>query len=230
MNESPQQLPLDFKQNNEQTFAEFIVGSNTSLLKSLQTFSLSNETILYIWGEIGSGKSHILNAFTKYCDEKNKSAVVLSPNDLAKRKNISLIEMFDCICIDNVEQIIADSLLEESLFHWINEIKQHQKKIILACQISNKSNKWQLPDLKSRLQSGRTHQIKSLDRHKVIDVFIKQAQQKGIKIDTRVSQFLQNNCPMNMHYFSGLLIKLDQITLIEKKQVTIPLIKKIIQT
>jgi DnaA family protein len=230
VSESSKQLPLDFKQNNEQTFAEFIVGSNTSLLKSLQTFSQSKETILYIWGEIGSGKSHILNAFTNYCAENNKSAVVLAPNDLAQRENISLIEMFDYICIDNIEQLAADSLLEESLFHWINEIKQYKKKIILACQISNKSSEWQLPDLKSRLQSGRTHKIKALDRHKVIDVFIKQAQQKGIKIDIRVSQFLQNNCPMNMRYLSELLSKLDQITLIEKKQVTIPLIKKIIQT
>ena len=230
MSESSQQLPLDFKHNNEKTFAEFIVGNNTSLLKSLQTFTQSSETILYLWGEIGSGKSHILSAFTKYCGENNKSAVVLTPNDLAQRKNISLIDMFDYICVDDVEKTTADSLLEESLFHWINEIKQHKKKIILASHISNNSDKWQLPDLRSRLQSGRTHQIKALNRTKVIEVFIKQAQQKGIKIDSRVSQFLQNNCPMNMHYFSGLLAKLDQITLIEKKQVTIPLIKKIIQT
>lgn len=230
MTDSSQQLPLDFKQNNEKTFADFIVGSNTSLLTSLQTFTQSNEMILYLWGETGSGKSHILSAFTQYCADNKKSAVVLTPQDLSQRQNISLIEMFDYFCIDNVEKITADPVLEELLFHWINEIKQHKKKIILACQFSNKSEKWQLPDLRSRLQSGRTHQIKALDRKKVIDVFIKQAQQKGIIIDNRVNQFLQNNCPMNMHYFSELLVKLDQTTLIEKKQVTIPLIKKIIQT
>ena len=138
--------------------------------------------------------------------------------------------MFDYICIDNTQEIAKNSLLEEALFFWINEVKQTKKKIVLACQLSNKDQSWLLPDLKSRLQSGRTHELLALPRNEVLSVFKKLSQQKGITIDSRVEAFLEKNCPMNLNFLSLLLIKLDEITLVEKKQVTIPLIKKILNT
>jgi DnaA family protein len=222
------QIPLTFNTHSKKTFQTFVVGNNHELLDSLQSFYNSSESIFYIWGEIGAGKTHVLQAYTDSLHDLKKSAVIINPVDINHRENVSLIEMFDVVCIDKVEDIVANQKLEEALFFWINEIRQANKKIILASQISNQSQKWQLPDLKSRLLSGRTHEITVLNRHQALKVFAQQADQRGIVIDVKTLNYLQNNCSMDMKFLSQLLNQLDEITLIQKKPVTIPLLKKIL--
>jgi DnaA family protein len=156
--------------------------------------------------------------------------VIIHPKDLKNREYVTLINMFDYICIDSVEQISNDKLLEEALFFWINEVKQSKKKIVLASQISNSDKNWQLADLRSRLSSGQTHQLLPLSRHGVLQVFDQQAKQKGFILDKKVIDYLEKNCSMNMIFLQELLKQLDKATLIHKKQVTIPLIKKILHT
>lgn len=230
MSKSSQQIPLDFKNTKVKTFKDFIIGKNNALLDSLDSFSQSTESLYYLWGETGTGKSHVLQAFINNVSIDKKTAVIFNSVDLIERKNVLLIEMFDYVCIDSIEEIAGNALLEEALFFWINETKQAKKKIILAGQISNKSRNWQLPDLRSRLQSGRTHEIKSLERNDVLLVFKKLAHEKGILLDERVIGFLENNCPMNLSFLNKLLAQLDETTLVERKQVTIPLLKKILKT
>ena len=230
MSEPSGQMPLAFKNTQVKTFKDFILGKNVALIDSLDSFTRSNETLLYIWGESGSGKTHVLQATINLLNTRDKSAVLLKPKDLLDRQKVSLIAMFDFICIDDTHKIAGDESLEESLFFWINEVKQARKKIILAGQLSNKSPNWKLPDLCSRLQSGRTHELLSLGRVEVLRVFSNIAKQKGITLDEKVIAFLEKNCPMNLSFLCSLLTKLDEITLVEKKQVTIPLIKKILKT
>jgi len=230
VSESSRQIPLDFKNTKIKTFKDFIIGKNQTLFESLNSFAQSMESLYYLWGETGSGKSHLLQAFINSISIDNKTAVIFKSAELMERKNVLLIEMFDYICIDNIEDIAENTILEEALFFWINETKQAKKKIILAGQISNKSPNWKLPDLRSRIQSGRTHELKSLDRKGVLLVFKKLAQEKGIVIDERVNGFLEKNCPMNLSFLHKLLGYLDEITLVERKQVTIPLLKKILKT
>ena len=223
-----QQLPLDFKNTQTKTFIDFLEGKNFVVLKSLKSFIDSDETLFYLWGETGSGKTHLLQAYVTQLLASEKTAVIIKPSELDQRQNVQLIEMFDIVCIDNVENIAQNKAREEALFFWINEIKQAGKKIILAGQLSNNSPQWQLPDLRSRLQAGRTHELKTLNREDSLTVFKQQAENKGIKIDSKIENYLKNNCDMNMSYLSSLLVKLDEATLVEKKQVTIPLLKKIV--
>ena len=230
MNDSHKQIPLDFKNTKNQSFENFIVETNAPTIDSLKSFVESSAYIFYVWGESGTGKSHLLNAFINHTIESNKTAVLIQPKDLVNREYVSLIVMFDYICIDNSEIISGNKLLEEALFFWINEVKQAQKKIVLASQISNIDDVWQLPDLRSRLASGRTHQLMPLSRQGVLEVFQKQAGQQGINLDEKVIKYLEKNCSMNMTFLNGLLNQLDKATLVHKKQVTIPLIKNILQT
>ncbi len=228
MSQTHHQLPLNFKQTSTKSFADFVIADNQGLINSLHSFVESQESLFYLWGEAGAGKSHLLQAFVNGINDKGQSAVVITHQEISVRSNVSLIQMFDCICIDNVENMAGDEWLEESLFLWINEVRQARKKIILSSQIANSNPMWQLPDLRSRLQWGRTHQISALVRDQVLLVFQQQAQQKGLIISDKTTQYLYNNCPINMKFLSQLLQALDQATLVEKKSVTTPLLKKIL--
>ena len=228
MTESSQQLPLNFKNSESKSFDDFIEGQNLALLDSLKSFIHSNETLFYLWGNSGSGKSHLLQAATIQFPQQK--AVIFKPEDLLVRENVALIALFDIICIDQAETIAGHTLLEESLFFWINETRQAHKKIILASQLSTNDKQWQLADLRSRLHSGRTHELKIIDRNNALQIFMRQAEKKGIVVDQKIEKYLSQKCPMNMKFLSQLLQQLDEVTLVEKKQVTIPLLKKILQS
>ncbi len=230
MTKDEKQLPLNLKQVASKTFDNYVDEKNELLIASLQGFIDSEESLYYMWGSSGSGKSHLLQALSNAHESGDKSVVVINSKEIAIRENVSLIDLFDIICVDNIESITSDKCLEQSLFHWINEVRQANKKIILASQVSNKSQGWQLPDLRSRLQSGQTHELQPLGREHSLQVFKQQAKQQGLNVDQNVENFLTNNCSMNMMFLSKLLIQLDKETLVQKKPITIPLLKKIMKT
>jgi DnaA family protein len=224
------QLPLIFKHPNRNSFENFIIGENEALIESLKTFSESDECLYFLWGEKTSGKSHLLQALVNYTKKPNNSIVIINSKELLARENISILELFDTILLDEIEILAGHSIGEEHLFNWINEAKQFHKKIIISSQISNKDKQWKLPDLKSRLISGRTHQLLSLKRNETIKIFSREAKFIGINIDEKVLSYLKLNCPMNLGFLMSLLNQLDNITLIKKKKVTIPLIKQILNS
>ncbi len=224
------QIPLNFKHPNRNSFENFIIGENEALIESSKTFSESNECLFYLWGEKHSGKSHLLQALVNNAKGLKKSIVIISSQELLSRENISILELFDNILIDEVEKIAGNNTAEEHLFHWINEAKQFHKKLILSSQISNKDTLWKLADLRSRLISGRTHQLIPLKRDKTLKIFYREAEFRGINIDEKVLSYLEKNCPMNLGFLMSLLNQLDNVTLIKKKKVTIPLIKQILNS
>ncbi|HFC29672.1 MAG TPA: hypothetical protein ENJ44_01375 [Oceanospirillales bacterium] len=230
MNSFSKQLPLRFKSNENKTFENFLVGNNASTLSSLATFLDSDESLFYLWGTSGAGKTHILQALCNRMNQTNKQAVILQAQELNSRQNVSLVEMFDLVCVDDAQMIANDKILEEALFFWINEIRAVHKKIIIAANISTHSKEWQLPDLISRIQSGRTHEIHALERADTMSVFITLAKKDGLILESKIIKYIENNCPMNLKFLANLIKKMDQMTLAEKKQLTIPFLKKILQT
>jgi DnaA family protein len=224
------QLPLIFKHQNQNSFENFIIGENEALIESLKSFVISEECLFYLWGEKTSGKSHLLQALVNHSKTPENSIVIIHADEIISRENISIIELFDTLLIDEIESLAGNSIAEENLFNWINEAKQYHKKLILCSQISNKDEQWRLADLRSRLISGRTHQLLPLKRDETIKIFSREADIIGINLDNKVIAYLKANCPMNLGFLMNMLNQLDNITLIKKKKVTIPLIKQIMNS
>ena len=58
-----EQLPLQFEYRGDQTFADYYPGNNQETIDHLQRcVSRTGEQFIFIWGSIGQGKSHLLQA------------------------------------------------------------------------------------------------------------------------------------------------------------------------
>ena len=99
-----EQLLLNIELPVQKTFDNFIVGNNKECLDSLKQFILPNNDIffIYLWGEEGSGKSHIAEAI--------------------KKNNISIIEDIDQA--NEIEQI--------KIFNLYNEHKSSKRKLLVT--------------------------------------------------------------------------------------------------
>ena len=188
------QLPLDIRLNEEATFAEFCWNGNELLQTQLDSvLSGKSDLQLHIWGNVGSGKSHLLQACCQYVAEARKSTVYL-PLALLKDTSPEILEGFDnyfLICLDDIDLIAQNKAWEEALFHLYNRLRDNCKTILLTTsKVIPQHLNLGLPDLRSRLAWGLVLHLNELtDEDKVIALQTL-AKKRGFNLSTLVCQYL----------------------------------------
>jgi DnaA-homolog protein len=226
------QLPLAINLNDEATFASFCWNNNEFLQKQLLSIlSGCSDRLFYLWGEGGSGKSHLLQACCQFISEKNQSAIYL-PLKLLKECGPQILEGIDehfLVCLDDIDYIAGDKFWEEALFHLYNRIRDQEKTILIMTSQSSPTNTAiLLPDLRSRLSWGLVLQLTELlDDDKVLALQTL-ATKRGFTLPIAVCQYLINRCARNMHDLYDLLNRLDEASLIAQRKITIPFVKSIL--
>ena len=225
------QLPLSIQLNTEATLADFCWGNNGVLQQQLMlSFTGMSERLFYIWGNAGSGKSHLLQACCQYLS--NSQSAIYLPLEILNSWGPRIIDGLEeqlLVCIDDVETIANQPEWEEALFHLFNRAKENERTIlIITGKLPPSQLHVRLPDLKSRLSWGLVMQINELEDEDKIATLKIQAAKRGFVLPLSVGQFLINRCSRNMHDLLGLLNRLDEASLIAQRKITIPFVKDIL--
>lgn len=225
------QLALpDIKLNEEATFSSFCWGENTLLRKELTSMLDGlGESFVYLWGNKGIGKSHLLQAAC-HALSPHQSTLYLPLTSLKNWDPAVLtdLELYDLFCIDDISAIAGMPAFEEALFHLYNRIRDNQKLLIVADTAQPRHSNIKLPDLRSRLSSGLIIQIKELSDPDKIETLSLEARRRGFELPHSVAQFLVNRSARNMHDLYLLLDRLDEASLALQRKITIPFIKTIL--
>lgn len=222
------QLALAIQLNDEATFSDFCWENNALLKQQLQQTLLGlGESLIYLWGPPGSGKSHLLQACCQAVD-KTQSSIYL-PLEMLKSWGTEIIDGIDeqtFIGIDDIDAIAHNTLWEETLFHLYNRIRDNEKTtLIMTGKYPPSQMQLQLQDLRSRLAWGLVMQVNELSDQDKVDTLIRQAEKRGFELPVSVAQFLLNRCARNMHDLKALLNQLDEASLIAQRKITIPFVK-----
>jgi DnaA family protein len=223
------QLPLSFKTSEESSFDNFIPGKNQLLVDCLLS---ELEPLVFIWGETGSGKSHLLQAITAHYNNHNKQALYIPLVSLTELEPeiFTGLEQLDLICLDDIQALAEKANWEEALFHLFNRMRDSQKRLIVSADNSARHLSIQLPDLRSRLAWGITYQLMPLQDDEKIMALKVRADERGFKMNDEVAQYLLNHTARDMKNLMTLLEKLDYASLAEQRKLTIPFVKQLIGT
>ena len=228
----PKQLTFTFPLKNETTFENFYPGKNHILFQLIKNFSEQpNIFCAYLWGASGAGKTHLLQAA---CSDKNQKAHYSAAYlPLAHLKNSSPellkeLESLSLVCIDDIDAISQNPAWEEALFHFYNNMQANHNHLILSSTISPQNLAIQLPDLKSRIAASFVIEIKPLSDEEKLAVLKTRAQIRGFDLSEEAMEFLINHFPRDMTKLIDMLNQLDEASLTEKRRITIPLIKKVL--
>lgn len=223
------QLPLGITWRDHATFNNFYVGQNAQLVSSLE---LANEQFIYLWGDTGSGKSHLLQAVCHQVSEQNESQhfrpVYLPMQELVTMQPAILegMEEMNPVCIDDVQLIAGKQEWETALFHLFNRLRDQGTRLIVSASVAPKQSGIQLPDLVTRLGWGAVYQLQPLNDEGKRIALQQRATQRSLQLPDEVAEFVLRRSARDMNSLFDLLDRLDIASLAEQRKLTIPFVKQ----
>lgn len=223
-----EQLTLGLGLRDDATFASFYPAGNMQVFNAILHFVRGyGEQYIYLWGQVGAGRSHLLQACCHAAPECNVSAVYLPMAD-AHLDLFDGLENVSLICIDDVENIAGKEEFEEQLFHLFNRVRANNKRLIITGNVPPSNLAIKLPDLRSRLAWGVVYQLQALEDEEKLKALQQRAQSRGLELEPSVGKFLLRRCPRNMQQLFNTLEELDHASLVQKRRLTIPFVKEVL--
>jgi len=195
------QLPLQISQPAEPSFDNFIAGENAEALARVRQLASGElrEAIVYLWGENGSGRTHLLRA--------------------AARANASLI------IADDVQALDADG--QQRLFGGINAARDGRGAVLAAGSAAPAALALR-DDLRSRLAWGLVYHLKPLGEMEKTRHLQAEARRRGLTLSDEIAAYLLARVPRDMATLTALLEALDREALTRKRPLTLPLVREVL--
>jgi len=185
-------------------------------------------SFVYLWGEPASGKSHLLMATA---EKSPKNTLYLPLAELVKSASpevLESVEHLDLLCIDSLEAIVNHREWQEALFHCFNRLQESGCKLLVAARHNPATIALTLPDLKSRMATALIYQLESLDDNQKQHALILQAQSRGLELPEEVASYVLRHHSRDMQVLMALLQELDKASMVEKRRLTIPFIRQVL--
>lgn len=228
-----EQLPVNFEFRANQTFNDFFPGGNQEIIGHLKnTLEGTGEQQIFIWGESGLGKSHLLQACCHHAHLHKLDAFYFSLSSAAGLPDPAILaglDKFDVVCVDNIEHIGGDPVWEQAFFNFFNLHRSHEHKLILSASCPPQTIAIDLPDLKTRLNWGLTLKLKPLTENDSIKALMFKAKHMGFEISPQAGRFLLTHYNRDLASLWNLLDTLDRASLAAQRKLTLPFLKKSLQ-
>jgi len=223
------QLAVQFEFQANQNFSTFYPGDNKETINHLQQICKSKEQQLFIWGAVGTGKTHLLQATSQEANKNGKTSFYfsLALKTLPSPTMLEGLESFDLVCFDNIDEIAGNTEWEQAFFNFYNLHRDANNTLVLSAHCPPKYTAIQLPDLKTRMNWGLTLKLKPLNDEQQLNALIYKANDLGFEIPVNVGRFLITHYARDLPSIWKLLDKIEQATLVAKRKLTIPFLKQI---
>jgi DnaA family protein len=226
-----EQLPLQFEFRANQTFDDFFAGNNREVISHLQSSVAGHgELQIFLWGQEGLGKTHLLQACCHQAHTLKRSSFYLdlSSPPLPDADILTGLDNLDLVCLDNIEAIAGKLNWEMAFFHFFNQHRDSEHTLIISAACQPNGIAVCLPDLKTRLNWGLTLKLQPLADDDQINALIIKAHRMGFEISPQVGLFLLTHYGRDLSALWRLLEKLDKASLAAKRKLTLPFLKQIL--
>jgi DnaA family protein len=196
------QLPLEISPPAAPSLDNFVAGANAEALAAVRALARGErpEAIVYLWGERGSGRTHLLRAATQ--------------------ANPGLV------AADDVETL--DATAQQALFNAINAARDGQAAVIAAGNAPPAGLALR-EDLRTRLAWGLVYQLRAPSDADKAAHLRAEAARRGLRLPEEVLAYLLNHLPRDLASLNAVLDSLDRYSLASQRPLTLPLVREALQ-
>lgn len=216
---------LNTKLNDRFTFEQFVVGRNNnfaySAAKAVGESPGYTYNPLFIYGESGMGKTHLMQAVGNFVAKEGRNCSIFyttseeftnemidsirsnkMPDFRAKYRKV------DLLLVDDIHFLSRKEGTQEEFFHTFNALFDNRKQIVLTSDRPPKD----IPDLENRLvtrfESGLLADLKNPDFETRVAILRKKAEPENIALADEVINFIADNIISSVRALEGSLIRI----------------------
>ena len=197
----------------------FVSSNNYTAFKLIDGWPAWPGKWLNIFGENGSGKTHLANILKR----KIKKIKLIDANKIDDKIIEELIN-YECLIIDSYNKNIDEKLL----YSILNQSKQLENYVLINSSIPIKKLNFNLEDLKSRINSFVFIGIELPSDDLLRVIITKTLSDKQINVSSKLTDFILNNVDRSYEKMFKFLKDLDELSLSTGKSININLIKKVL--
>lgn len=218
------QLLLDWGAAKPQTLDTFVVGQNEELAQLLRllasrTANPLSERFVYLWGEAGAGKSHLLHALANASDARHLAA----DTDIGAFQFAAEVRLY---LLDDCDKLSPERQIEA--FNLFNQVRENSA-VLVAAGAMPPAKLAVREDLRTRLGWGLIYQIHGLTDVEKIAALTQAAHARGLSLSSGVLPYLITHFRRDMQSLSTMLDALDQYSLETQRPITLPLLHSLLQ-
>jgi chromosomal replication initiator protein len=208
--------------NESQTFENYVEGKSNQLARAA-SIQVSNHpgadyNPLYIYGGVGLGKTHLMQAAGNMIRRLNPSSNVVYVNcerfvsDMVKALQHSKINEFknfyrnvDALLIDDIQFLADKNRSQEEFFHTFNSLYEAKSQMIITCDRFPKEIDGLDDRIRSRLGWGLAVDIKAPDLETRVAILHTKAESVNVLLPDEVAFFIANKFKSNIRELEGSL-------------------------
>lgn len=229
--QTAEQLLLNLRPRLDARLSDFDAPCYAGVLAAAAQWLDAPGSLLYLHGEPGHGRSHLLAALCAEAESRGLSAVLLPLSELCHDEPAMLsgLEGQDLIACDDVEAIAGNAVWEEALFHLFNRARMNGCRQVFSAEHVPARCGIRLPDLVSRLAQAPAWVLDLPDDRSRLALVEASAQRRGLLMEPEVLRYLVLRAPREPGRLLALLEHLDRGSLIAGRRLTIPFIRQTLE-
>lgn len=220
---------LLFRPRSDASFANFFVSAaNTTVMHALRIWFASDAILFYVYGASSSGRTHLLQAACREYDFLYLPLAELREQD--PEQVLEGLENAGNICLDDIHAVIESNTWCEYLFHLFNRCVQSGAKLLISADRASAQLPCVLPDLQSRLRSSGDFRLEVLDEAERAQALQLRASERGIDLSAEVVAYILARQSRAFPALLAVLEQLDKQSLVEKKRITVPFVRRVLDS
>jgi len=228
------------------SFDRFVVGPSNQFAHAaalaVAEQPASNYNPLFIYGGVGLGKTHLLNAIGLHtlALHSDKNVLYVSAEEFMNEMINSIrydrmpkfrekYRNIDSLLIDDIQFIAGKERTQEEFFHTFNTLHDSGKQIVVTSDRFPKD----IPNLEGRLRSrfewGLIADIQHPDVETKIAIVMKKAQENNITIPQNVAYYIASKSESNIRELEGFLIRVGAYASLTGREINMDLVKEVLK-
>ncbi len=231
--------------NPKYTFKNFVVGAGNQFAHAACMAVAEQQgkayNPLFIYGGVGLGKTHLLNAIGNHISENTDLRIAYLTTEQFTNEVINSIRYdkmadlrkryrhIDMLMIDDIQFLAGKERTQEEFFHTFNALYEAHKQIVLSSDRFPKD----MPDIEERLRSrfewGLIADLQPPDVETRIAILRKKSEDEGVTLPEDVIQFLSTTMKSNIRELEGALVRLGAYASLTGQIITLDMAKTVLR-
>lgn len=226
------------------TFESFIIGDSNQFAyttaKSVAEKPGALYNPLFLYGGVGLGKTHLIQAIGNYQNALGKKVIYTTfeqfMNKFTSHLRSQTMDRFrehfrecDLLLIDDVQFLSRKEQTQEEFFHTFNELHQAKKQIVITSDRQPNKIAGLVDRLKSRFEWGLMADIQPPGLETKIAIIQKKCEIDGITLNQDIINFIASNMGNNIREIEGAIIKLNAYSGLMNQELTLDFAQNVIK-